>query len=143
MTEADVIQPSASIASPGLGLRYIGKDHCYAFSGAVAASDSEQTVLDFTTGSGYIVATLTMTAPIQMSAGGVAAGNVRGYQLDFNNQTVGLYKMESQDETMPTAMEAQILIPPFTAVILTCIDNAGSAVRLGTANITGRVYGAT
>ena len=140
MTEADVIQPSASIASPGLGLRYIG-EHCYAFSGTFGALTSEQTLLDFTTGTGYIVATLTMTAPFQMTAS-VTDGRVRGYQLDFNGQTVGLYKADSQQEDMPTIIEAQILIAPFTAVVLTCIDNSEALNYLGTANITGRVYGA-
>ena len=143
MTEADVIQPSASIASPGLGIRYIGKEHCYAFSGAVAALDSEQTVLEFDSQSGYIVATLTMTAPIRMTAADIVTGVIRGYQLNFNGQTVGLYKVDSIQEDMPTVIEAQILIPPFTAVVFTCIDSATNADYLGTANITGRVYGAT
>ena len=142
MTEADV-QPSASIASPGLGIRYIGKDHCYAYSGGFGASDSEQTVLDFTSGSGYIVATLTMTAPIKMATADIPNGVVRGYQLDFNSQTVGLYKVDSVNEDMPSNAEVSILIPPFTAIVLTCIDNVSNGAYLGTANITGRVYGAT
>ena len=142
MTEADVIQPSASIASPGLGIRYIGKDHCYAFSGTIPARNTEQTVLDFTTGSGFIVATLTMTAPFKMTAASVPDGRIRGYQLDFNGQTVGQYKVDSQQEDMPTIIEAQILIPPFTAVVLTCMDNSEALDYLGTANITGRVHGA-
>ena len=142
MTEADVIQPSASIASPGLGLRYIGKDHCYAFSGAIAAATATQTMFDFTsTGSGYIVATLTMTAPIKMAD--LSLGYYRNWQLDFNSQTVGLYKTESSTEDMPTFIEVQILIPPLTAVILTCVDSGDNATALGTANMTGRVYGAT
>jgi len=132
------VQPNASVAATGLGIRYIGNDHCYAFSGAVEALDSSQTMFDFTTGSGYIVATLTMTAPINMA--NISDGRLRGYQLDFNSQTVGLYKVESGMEDMPTMIEAQILIPPFTAVVLTCIDNANSDF-LATANITGRVYG--
>ena len=143
MTEADVIQPSASIASPGLGLRYIGKEHCYAFTGAVAASNTEQTVLDFTTGSGFIVATLTMTAPVKMTAAGITDGAYRGYNLAFNSQTVFRAKLETDNEDMPSLLEAQILIPPFTAVVLTCVDHANKADYLGTANITGRVYGAT
>ena len=143
MTEADDIQPSASIASPGLGIRYIGKDHCYAFSGGVAAANTEQTVLDFTTGSGYIVATLTMTAPIEMVAADIISGQIRGYELNFNSQTVGMYKVDSISEDMPTIIEAQILIPPFTAVTLTCIDANNDAGKSGTANLTGRVYGAT
>ena len=141
MTEADDIQPSASIASPGLGIRYIG-EHCYAFSGGVGASTSEQTVLDFTTGSGYIVATLTMTGPIRMGTAQIHAGYTRGYQLDLNSQTAGLYKVESVSEDMPSEIEVQILIPPFTHVVLSCVDNDTHASYLGTANITGRVYGA-
>jgi len=133
------VQPEASVVQIGLGIRYIGQ-HCYAFSGAFASSTSEQTLFNFTTGTGYIVATLTMTSPIRMAA--IVQGVTRGYQIDFNNQTVGLYKVQSLDEDMPSDTEAQILIPPFTAVILTCIDNTDDADYLGTANITGRVYGA-
>ena len=139
MTAAGVIQPSASIASTGLGLRYIG-EHCYAFSGPFPASSTTQTLFDFTTGgSGYIVATLTMTGPVKMTA--VHLGFARGYQLDFNGQTVGVYKMETQSQDMPTTTEAQILIPPSTAVVLTCFDSGTDADYNGTANITGRVYG--
>jgi len=138
MAEAEGIPPTASVASVGLGLRYIGKEHCYAYSGSFVAVNSEQTMLDFTTGGGYIVATLTLTCPINMAA--ITAGIHRGYQLDFNSQTVGLYKLQSTDEDMPSDTEVQILIPPFTVVVLTCIDSSSSNDYLGTANITGRVY---
>jgi len=135
-------EPTSDLfAGAGLGLQYVGKDHCYAFSGAFEAKESVQTMIQFTSGTNYVVATLTMTAPVQMGAG-VAGGMVRGYQLDFNSQTVGLYKVDSQEEDMPTAIEAQILIPPFTAVVLTCRDDSAANDYLGTANITGRVYGA-
>jgi len=142
MPETDTIPVSASIASTGLGIRYIGKEHCYAFSGAVVALNTEQTVLDFTTGSGYIVATLTMTGPIRMATANIPDGYYRGYQLNFNGQTVGLYKVDSGTDDMPTSVEVQILIPPFTAVILTTVDSATAATFHGTANLTGRVYGA-
>jgi len=125
-------------ASTGLTLNYIGS-HCYAYSGSFVAVNSEQTMFDFTTGTGYIVATLTLTCPINMAA--ITLGIHRGYQLDFNGQTVGLYKLQSTDEDMPSDTEVQILIPPFTAVVLTCIDSSSSTDYLGTANITGIVYG--
>jgi len=139
MPHTDVIPTSASTASTGLGIRYIGQ-HCYAFSGAFGAATSTQTMFDFTSGSGYIVATLTMTAPVKMAD--IGLGYYRGWQLDFNSQTVGLYKAESSTEDMPTFIEVQILIPPFTAVVFTCIDGGDNPTALGTANITGRVYGA-
>jgi len=129
-----------SFTGPAQALEMAG-DHCYAYSGPFEASTSLQTLFNFTSpGSGYIVATLTMTAPIQMATGEIGNGYIRGYQLDFNSQTVGLYKVESGEEEMPTYIEAQILIPPFTAVVLTCIDNGNGASFLGTANITGRIY---
>ena len=54
MPETDTIPVSASIASTGTGIRYIG-DYAYAYSGIVQASGSDTTALDFTTGSGVIV----------------------------------------------------------------------------------------
>ena len=56
MPETDTIPVSASIASTGKGIRYIG-DHAYAYSGAVALDNTtdENTYLEFTSGSGYIV----------------------------------------------------------------------------------------
>ena len=57
MTEADVIQPSASVASTGLGIRYIG-DYAYAYSGIQSIDNNETTQLEFRTGGGVIVATI-------------------------------------------------------------------------------------
>jgi hypothetical protein len=127
-------------ASTGLSLNYIG-NHCYAYSGPFDASDSVQTLLDFTTGSGYIVATLTMTATIRMVSGELGSGYLRGWQLDLNGQTAGLYKADSASsgDNLPT-VETEILIPPFTNVVLTCVDSAATVNWKGTANITGRVY---
>jgi len=137
------VQPSASVAATGLGIRYIGKDYCYAFSGAFAASNTDQTLLDFTTGnSGYIVATLTLTPPIRMLAAGISGGYPRGWQLNFNSQTIGLYKADSAQQDMPTVVEVQILIPPLTNVVLTSVDSGSDANYSGTAHLTGRVYGA-
>ena len=120
-------------------LEIIG-DHVYAMSGAVAASTSIQTLFSFTSPSSYVVATLTMAAPFKMAAANLVDGRIRGFQLDFNGQTVGMYKMDSQQEDMPSVVEAQILIPPFTAVVLTCVDDSAAATYVGTANITGRIY---
>ena len=129
----------ATFLAPSKGLSITGS-HCYAFSGSVAALNSIQTLLNFTTSNNYIVATLTMTAPFKMAAASLVDGRIRGFQLDFNGQTVGMYKVDSQQEDMPSVVEAQILIPPFTAVVLTCVDDSAAATYVGTANITGRIY---
>ena len=136
------IGANAIFSGPQKGLSIIG-DRCYAYSGAVAASDSLQTLLDFNTGKGFIVATLTMTATIRMVSGELGSGYLRGWQLDFNGQTVGLYKADSASsgDNLPT-VETEILIPPLTNVVLTCVDSAATVNWKGTANITGRIYDA-
>ena len=53
MPETDVIPTSASVASTGLGIRYIG-DYAYCLSGTFDANTNQQTVLDFTSGAGFI-----------------------------------------------------------------------------------------
>jgi len=123
----------------GSSLNYIG-NHAYAESGAFSAKNTIQTLFDFTTSGDYIVATLILTAPIRMTSANITAGGTRGYQLNFNSQTVGLYKVDSGGNDMPAEAEISILIPPFTAVVLTCIDNSTDANTLGTATLTGRVY---
>ena len=55
MPETDTIPVSASIASTGKGIRYIGS-HAYAYSGSVGVDNNETTLLEFTTGAGYITA---------------------------------------------------------------------------------------
>jgi len=113
--------------------------YCYAFSGGFPAVSAVQTLFDFVTSSAYIVATLTMSAPIYMDSTGVASGYIRGWQLDFNGKTVGLFKTESGTEDTPAEAEVTILIPPFTNVVLTCVDNGDSGNYLGTASITAKV----
>ena len=49
-----LVQPEASVVQTGLGLSYLGEP-VYAFSGLLPVSADVTTVLEFTTGSGYIV----------------------------------------------------------------------------------------
>ena len=130
----------ATFLAPNLGLSIVGS-HAYAFSGAFPALNSAQTLLDFSSGNDYIVATLTLTAPLNFGAN-VDNGIMRGWQLDFNGQTVGTYKADTINEDMPSFVEVQILIPPRTTVVLQCIDSATHADFKGTANLTGKVHNA-
>ena len=59
MPATDTIPVSASVASTGKGIRYIG-DYAYAYSGTieVTGTTTEITMLEFTTGSGLIKAEL-------------------------------------------------------------------------------------
>lgn len=121
----------------GTSLNYVG-NHAYAVSGEFAASTSEQTMLSFKTSGVYIVATLTMTAPIRFAD--LGNGQTRGFKLSFNSEVVGMYKAESAQEDMPADVEVKVLIPPYTQVALVCRDTNDASTFTGTANLTGRVY---
>ena len=47
MTEADVIQPSASIASPGLGIRYMGGKTWAGWSGQIIVNNGTTDMFNF------------------------------------------------------------------------------------------------
>ena len=139
MTAADVIQPSASIASTGLGIRYIGKDHCYAFSGNVAA-DVVGTVLDFTTGSGYVNGTFTFSGFLDQDN---PALGLRGTCIVyFNDLIVTSAASDFDTGNMVTPAQMPMLIPPFTKVKVIIYANSASADYHATTTFTGRVYGA-
>ena len=135
MTEADVIQPSASIASTGKGIRYIG-NHCYAYSGLITDNDSGYaaiTALDFTSGSGYIDAKLSILS--DEYAGAVLLTEIQlnehpVVRLNLDASGAGSYQFDNP---------FYLLIPPFTHFVLKV--GANSTV-IFTAMITGRVYGA-
>ena len=135
MTEADVIQPSASIASTGKGIRYIGKDpmFAYAYSGALGASGSPGTdYFDFTTGAGVIV------AKIQWFYVPAASNDVE-YRTYLNEVLVVSYIVDSSTGTTSASEPDNwfpLIIPPFTRVRTNAL---GSQQQI--CNLTGRVYG--
>jgi hypothetical protein len=138
MTEADVIQPSASIASTGKGIRYIGKDHCYAFSGAVSATNAYATILEFTTGSGFIL------AQFQCEIAHDYTGDNQSFRFHFNDVIVQHYVVTG---AVPNGFGAStpviFLIPPFTKVLVDGRNESSADPYDRFVTLTGRVYGAT
>ena len=132
MTEADVIQPSASIASVGKGIRYIG-DHCYGYSGVLASAATPVTFLDFTTGSGYIVMDLQC---FNHAING--AGNNLQYQVFLND--IMVIAQTNFDQNNPYN-RLRLIVPPFTRYVVK-VDNLSGAADTASVSITGRVYGA-
>ena len=138
MTEADVIQPSASIASPGLGIRYIGQ-HCYAYSGGITVNNETKTALEFTTGAGLcsvlfyhsgIFAYVGATKTLQM-------------KISFNdNVVIFASRLTSATQSIIDIDPIPAIIPPLTNVKVEVIsDNAADIPHY--VSMTGRVYGAT
>ena len=139
MAEASV-PPEASVASTGLSIRYIG-DHCYAYSGFFSSNTSAQTVLDFTTGSGYIIGILQADAFVE-TAGDIGSGAHGLCYVEFNGINVALLKTDGQYEDMPAVTTVNLVIPPFTEVRVKYDASVTTATIEGCVSLTGRVYGA-
>ena len=139
MTEADV-QPSASIASVGKGIRYIG-NRAYAYSGEFGTASTEFTVLDFTTGSGYILGEFTFNAAVRMAL--VDVGAICAFSLQFNDEVISKVKIDTNDKDMQSQGYQRVVIPPYTKVLVSVNCSEDTASEKITVTFTGRVYGAT
>ena len=120
MPGTDAIPVSASIASTGPGIRYIG-DWAFAYSGLWLASTTESTELDFTTGSGIIVGTVQLNNPVDDDAPGSA--NVSTANIKFNGISIAIISGSSTDAGTNRSVIQQVIIPPLTHVVIT-VDSA-------------------
>jgi hypothetical protein len=135
MAEAEGIPPTASVASVGPGIRYIGKNHCYAYSGVITDTGSGSaaaTALDFTTGGGYIRARVTILSDETGGAGLYT-------KIELNGLNVFRLNIDSSSSAgVQFDNPFYMLIPPFTRFHL--YVGANATVDF-TAMISGRVYG--
>jgi len=105
-------------------------------------STSSQICLDFTSGSGYILADFQFNAAIcVVNNSCVGGGGTSGYAVLFNDLTVARVKAEGASEDMPTTATQRLVIPPFTHVVVTVLSDSGDTSFQSTVNMTGRVYG--
>jgi len=128
------VQPNASIAATGLGIRYIG-DFAYAYATMTDVSDSETTLIESTTGSGIIV------GQCQFGYGEQTGEDFR-YLIYFNDQIIMNQVVSGTTDTPIGPMFYKLVIPPFTKVKMTAENLSSSNAREQTALVTGRVYGA-
>ena len=137
MAEAEGIPPTASVASVGLGINYIGS-HCYAYGGTniVTAATTPRTFLEFTTGSGYIHAKFFFG----YDTTGAASGNEIGYEIFVNDISIidntGYY---GHGWSLTGSSPPELILPPFTKVTVQMETDDSGGLRLN-AFMTGRVY---
>jgi len=131
------VQPAASVAATGLGIRYIGQ-HCYCFSGAITVGNETKPALAFTTGSGYIVGKLGFTYDIT----GYSAGEEIGYEIKLNGEQI-VDAVYGGNITSPTTnvYEIEILLPPLTKTEVNFVGTDATGINMQMV-FTGRVYGA-
>lgn len=136
MPEPDANPASASVASTGLGIRYIG-NHFYAMSGSILNSTTggpNNTALKFTSDSLYALAELSWIS----NSGDV--GQDEYIRIKMNGETVWDGKFNFA-EVATNEQPLKFLIPPLTEVEV--LWGMQSDANYVTVILTGRVYGAT
>jgi len=131
MVEAEGIPPTASVASVGLGIRYVG-DFAYAYSGSSAPGSGPTTFLEFTTGAGLIVGKFELNADYA----GIGGNNLQ-IEIYFNDLKL-VQERDVGNDFVPGDTSYDVIIPPFTKVQV----DLGAASGTASVNFTGRVYGA-
>ena len=136
MPHTDTTPVSASIASTGKGIRYIG-DYAYAYSGMVFCDDTATPLIEFTSGSGIIVCNFQFNY-------GQNVNEKFEFAINLNSIQVQEYSQNSSSDPAASAPHNLIplIIPPFTFVQATAQNKSASTARVMVCTLTGRVYGA-
>ena len=124
-------------AGVGTSINYIG-NHAYGYAGALPASTNAETRLNFSTGALYIVGRITCNGSCQPTP--ADAGELTGWEIKFDGQTIAVLKTETASEDMPVTAYNEIIIPPYTNVTVVSQSNGANADRLTSCMITGEVY---
>ena len=138
MVEAEGIPPTASVASVGEGIRYIG-DWIYCYSGPYAASTAATKVIDFTSGAGLVVAEYQFSGYVDDDNAGERSA---GLSVLYFNELKVFVLSAGQQNIGDFMVRAQILIPPFTHIKVDIESDSNSGDHWGSVAIVGRVYGA-
>ena len=139
MPEPDTIPVSASVASTGKGIRYIG-DYAYAYSGNYEANTTViEGIIDFTSGAGVIVALFQLNGAISPTVADNRTAS--SATIKFNGETVAILGAGNGAIDAPMSDENKLIIPPFTNVQIDLDAAAIDAGMFSSVNIVGRVYG--
>jgi len=115
----------------GTGLNYIG-DHAYAYSGMLSFDNNAVTLLRFTTGSEYVIATLN---PMRTDTDSLDSQ----HRVTLDGQLVASFTMASGGTSMPEGPPV-LLIPSYSTVLIEIINVSNTSGGTGGIAITGRVY---
>jgi hypothetical protein len=124
----------ANPSSTSSGLNYVG-NHCYAYSGSIDITSQVQTMLNFTTGSEYNV--VKIQTGVKNSSG--AQSDDIEIVIQLNGEVV-MARMLSHNNESGLLEAIDLLIAPFTTVLITCDNIQGTTSTPTQVTITGRTY---
>ena len=127
-----------SFTGPAEALEIIG-DHAYAYSGKHQASTTAADHLKFTSGNYYWVGRLYLNGTTE---GGSGSGEVTTAITTFNGADVSRLKVDSavNNDGMATSTYNDLIIPPYTEVVVNVDSSATNSGRFSTLVMVGRIY---
>jgi len=134
MPHTDTIPVSATVASTGLGLRYIGQ-HCFGYSGIVSVDNTETALIDTVSSAGY----LTLFWDSSYSPGAYTTDRYT-FKLYLNDLLI--HAEFHYDNNIETMGITRILIPPLTRLKITAQNVTNTSSQDCLTILSGRVYGA-
>ena len=118
-------------AGAGTSLNYIG-NHAYAYSGMLAFDNNATTLLRFTTGNEYVVATLN---PMRTDSDSLDSQ----HRVTLDGQLVASFTMASGGTSAPEGPPV-LLIPSYSTVLIEIINVSNTSGGTGGIAIMGEVY---
>ena len=136
MPHTDTTPVSASIASTGQSIRYVG-DYAYAYSGPRAVNNSTVGVLEFQTGSGILLMQTQFYCEVEL-------GDDYQLTMRLNDDEVFTFQVSTTGLNIGTNGQGPFyhIIPPFTKVSLEAKNVTDTSSHNWSATVIGRVYGA-
>jgi len=129
-----------SYTGPAEALEIMG-DHCFAYSGAIARSTSDQTMLSFTSGNFYAVTELTCFGIVDNTSAGIGGGETSAFTINMNGTVAFIVKTDTtgSDTTLPN-VAVPFLIPPYSEVEVVVVSAATGDGGDAECTIVGRIY---
>jgi len=128
----------ASQTITGQGLQFTQDNRrCYAYN-TVDSNQIAQTVLEFTTGSGYILFEAYFTGPTKFDDPNT--GREANWQISLNGVVIATAHTDTSESEIVQQGQLKFIAPPFTTVKIENDANDDSASYINAAVLTGRVY---
>ena len=129
-----ILGVSNTFTGPAEALEIIG-DHCYAFSGPIntPGQDTQQTLLQFTSGSYYAV------VEMQFGLRHDTSDNI-SFLVELNGKEVCGYTITGGIGDSQQSNALNVIIAPYTEVLTAGVNNSsGSGIPIWS-SIVGRIY---
>ena len=126
-----------SFTGPAEALEIVGS-HAYAYSGAIGASTTGATRLNFTTGNYLFVGTIRLAGMVDLTS--ASGGSIATMSVIMNGSTVLVTKTDGTEEDMPSADVAPLIIPAYTEIEVIQDAQNTDPDLIGTISIAGRIY---